>query len=100
MTRFQQWKLEHEAFLRELRDTYRFWKRSPLSVIGTFVILGLIVIAIIAPLLAPYDPLRQELETLRLKATGKGSTRLELGYMRPWESVPPIETFTIQVVVQ
>ena len=68
MSWFQQWKLDHEASLKELRDTYRFWKRSPLSVIGTFVILGLIVIAIIAPLLAPHDPLAQELQTLRLKA--------------------------------
>ncbi|MBD3307625.1 ABC transporter permease subunit [candidate division KSB3 bacterium] len=66
MNRFQRWKVEHEAFLKELRDTYRFWKRSPLSVIGTLIILGLIAVAMIAPLLAPYDPLAQELQTARL----------------------------------
>lgn len=38
-------------------------------------------------------------ETLRFKALGPGKTRLTLGYMRPWEDLPPIETFTIQVIV-
>ena len=33
-------------------------------------------------------------------ATGTGKTSLELGYMRPWEDVPPIEIFSVQVVVQ
>ena len=39
-------------------------------------------------------------ETFRLKAVSTGETTLGLGYMHPWESVPPIETFSIQVVVQ
>jgi len=39
-------------------------------------------------------------ETFRFKAIRAGETSLELGYMRPWESVQPIETFTIKVVVQ
>jgi inhibitor of cysteine peptidase len=38
-------------------------------------------------------------ETFRFKAIGSGETSLELGYMRPWESVPPIETFTVTVQV-
>ena len=40
------------------------------------------------------------METFRFKATGTGKTSLELGYMRPWEDVPPIEIFSVQVVVQ
>ena len=40
------------------------------------------------------------METFRFEAVGTGETTLELGYMRPWESVPPIETFTVQIVVQ
>ena len=39
-------------------------------------------------------------ETFRFKALGTGETALKLGYMRPWESIAPIETFIIQVVVQ
>ena len=38
-------------------------------------------------------------ETFRYKAVGTGTTTLEMGYLRPWESVPPIETFSLQVVV-
>jgi inhibitor of cysteine peptidase len=39
-------------------------------------------------------------ETFHFKAVETGKTTLELGYLRPWESVLPIETFTIQVVVE
>ena len=39
-------------------------------------------------------------ESFRFKAVASGETSLELGYMRPWESVPPIETYSVQVVVQ
>ena len=38
-------------------------------------------------------------ETIRFKVLGRGKTTLTLGYMRPWEALPPIETFTIQVIV-
>lgn len=39
-------------------------------------------------------------ETFHFKAIGSGTTMLKLGYMRPWESVQPLETFTIEVIVQ
>jgi len=39
-------------------------------------------------------------ETFRFKAVGTGETSLELGYMRPWEDNPPIETYSVQVIVQ
>lgn len=68
MTWIAQWKVEHEAFLKELRDMHRQWKRSPLTIVGTFIILALIIVALIAPFLAPYDPITQELQTQRLKA--------------------------------
>jgi inhibitor of cysteine peptidase len=38
-------------------------------------------------------------ETFHFRAIGSGTTTLNMGYMRPWESVPPIETFEIQVSV-
>lgn len=37
-------------------------------------------------------------ETFRFKVVGKGQTSLGLGYMRPWESVPPVETFSLTVL--
>jgi len=39
-------------------------------------------------------------ETLRFEALAAGQMTLMLGYMRAWESVPPLETFTLQVTVQ
>ena len=39
-------------------------------------------------------------ETFKFKVIESGETMLELGYMRPWESVPPIETFIAQIIVQ
>jgi len=39
-------------------------------------------------------------ETLRFEALAAGETTLTLGYMRSWESNPPIETFTMQVSVR
>ena len=67
MSWIQQWKLEHQAYLHDMRKRYILWKRNSLSVIGTFIILGLFVVAIAAPLFAPYDPLAQDLRALRLK---------------------------------
>jgi len=39
-------------------------------------------------------------ETFRFEALSTGEVTLTLWYMRPWESVQPLEIFTIQVVVQ
>ena len=39
-------------------------------------------------------------ETFRFKVVGTGTTTLGLGYMRPWESVPPIETYTVTIRVE
>lgn len=40
------------------------------------------------------------MERFRFEALAPGETTLVLGYMRPWESVQPIETYSIQVVVE
>ena len=40
------------------------------------------------------------IETFRFKATGVGETTLKLAYQRPWESKPPLETFSCKVVVR
>lgn len=33
------------------------------------------------------------------KAVGAGATSISLGYMRPWESVQPVKTFKVDVIV-
>ncbi len=35
-----------------------------------------------------------------LHATGAGTTSIALAYARPWESTPPVETFSVTFVVQ
>ena len=39
-------------------------------------------------------------ETFHFEAIGTGEATLTLGYARPWESVPPIDEFSVQVTVQ
>ncbi|NLG68060.1 MAG: ABC transporter permease, partial [Firmicutes bacterium] len=43
------------------RRLARIWWRNPLNAIGSVIILGLVGVAVAAPLIAPYDPLQQVL---------------------------------------
>jgi inhibitor of cysteine peptidase len=38
-------------------------------------------------------------QTFRFKAVGSGRISLQLGYMRPWESEPPVKTFALHIMV-
>lgn len=56
-----------EASKRELsRQWYRFKKR-PIAVIGFFIVLIFIVIAFVAPLIAPYDPYATDFKNMLAK---------------------------------
>jgi peptide/nickel transport system permease protein len=44
----------------ELRRAYRLWRRSPLSVVGTVLVGMILLVAVLAPWIAPYDPLAQD----------------------------------------
>ncbi len=56
-----------EASKRELsRQWYRFRKR-PIAVIGFFIVLIFIVIAFVAPLIAPYDPYATDFKNMLAK---------------------------------
>lgn len=55
--------------LAGVRRFARTWRRSPLNVAGSMLVLGLLVVAITAPLLAPYDPVEQNLNE-RLQPPG------------------------------
>ncbi|RMF90630.1 MAG: ABC transporter permease [Nitrospinota bacterium] len=55
------WIDMHLTFLKEWRDIWVLLRRNPLSLLGLSLILLLVLTAIFAPLLAPFDPIHQEL---------------------------------------
>jgi peptide/nickel transport system permease protein len=48
-----------EAKWRYLKDTYVLWRRNRLMVLGTGIIIGLNLVAVLAPLLASHNPYEQ-----------------------------------------
>src|SRR5690554_3868294 len=53
-----------------LSNVARFWRtfrRHRLGMVGLGIVLGLIVVAVAAPVLAPYDPLAQDILRSRLQ---------------------------------
>jgi peptide/nickel transport system permease protein len=50
-----------EARRRYLGDTFTLWRRNRLMVMGTAIILGLILVALLAPFIAAQDPFEQVL---------------------------------------
>ena len=51
-----------EARKQYFRDTYTLWRRNRLMVVGTFIIAALLLVAALAPFLAPHDPFNQILD--------------------------------------
>jgi len=54
--RIQKWKKAHEVSIKELKFILFRIRKSPLSLLGTFIIAFYIIIAILAPILAPPQP--------------------------------------------
>ncbi|MEE2657920.1 MAG: nickel transporter permease [Candidatus Latescibacterota bacterium] len=42
-------------------STWRYLRRQPLHLAGGVIVIGVVIIAVLAPLLAPYDPIEQNL---------------------------------------
>ena len=60
-----------EARWRYLRDTYILWRRNRLMVLGTAIILGLLLVAVLAPLFATANPYGQILGDRLLAPSAK-----------------------------
>ena len=60
-----------QARRQYLRDTYVLWRRNRLMVVGTSIILGLILVAALAPLLATQNPYEQNLNDRLLAPSAK-----------------------------
>jgi len=52
-------RLRLEARWRYSQDSYTLWRRNPITVAGTLIIVALVLVAIVAPLLATHDPYAQ-----------------------------------------
>ena len=52
-------RLRRQARWGYTRDSYVLWRRNPITVAGTLIIVGLILVALVAPLLATHDPYAQ-----------------------------------------
>jgi peptide/nickel transport system permease protein len=60
-----------EARWRYLKDSYILWRRNRLMVLGTSIILGLLLVAALAPLLATANPYEQTLGDRLLPPSAK-----------------------------
>lgn len=52
---------ERRPMLNDIRHSVYLWKKTPLALIGTVIIGLFLLIALFAPLLAPYDPIATDL---------------------------------------
>jgi peptide/nickel transport system permease protein len=59
LTPEQMRRLRFRARWRYLSDSYILWRRNPVTVAGTAIILALVLVAFAAPLLATHDPYAQ-----------------------------------------
>lgn len=60
-SRFESFKKQLQPRLEDFRHTLYLWKKTPLAMIGSLVILLFLLVAIFAPLIAPYDAYSQDL---------------------------------------
>lgn len=58
MNRWRNFKREHQWQLREFGFTVRLLGRNPSAVVGFAVIATMLLMAVLAPVLAPHDPIR------------------------------------------
>lgn len=57
--RVRSYKTRHESFIKETRYSLYLFSRSALSMAGLIIILSVVIIAVIAPFIAPFHPTYQ-----------------------------------------
>lgn len=58
---FREFLRERKPMLDDVRHTVYLWKKTPLALVGTVIICLFLLVALFAPLLAPYDPIATDL---------------------------------------
>jgi len=56
------WFKKHESRIKEVKYTLHLLYKSPLSLLGAFIIICFLSVALFAPFLAPHAPLKQNVE--------------------------------------
>lgn len=54
--KIENWRKSHESTFKEVKFTLHLLRQNPLTVVGFIMLIGLIIIAILAGLIAPYSP--------------------------------------------
>lgn len=71
ISRLESFKRQLRPRLEDFRHTLYLWKKTPLAMIGSLVILLFLLVAIFAPLIAPHDPFSQDLYNKLQPPSGK-----------------------------
>ena len=61
-----EWKIRNRSRIKEFRLSLHYFLKSPLAVVGLIIILGVVIIAIFAPYIAPYPEVYVDLENRML----------------------------------
>jgi peptide/nickel transport system permease protein len=66
ISHIREWRARNKSRIKEFRLSVDYFMRSPLAVAGLIVILGVIVVAVAAPIIAPYPAVYVDLENRML----------------------------------
>jgi len=56
-TEISRWK----PIIEDWKHSLYLWRRTKLAMVGTFIVIGFLIMALLAPVLAPYDPVKVDL---------------------------------------
>ena len=56
------WRERHSSEISDAREVFHAAKKSPLTMVGLFLVVALVLVALLAPYIAPHDPVAMHLE--------------------------------------